>query len=393
MKTLDFRSVLLMIVSVCSIAISIVVLLKVKSALRRIAELTESTQTEIRGKMQKEFEQHRQELSEQMNQWFENAIKANKNLMEQHEAKFRNIALDMTDRITTHSKEQIDRYCLEALAKLDAYVNEEQEKLTQWIEQIRTFEGDSAITIEMAETAMNQYPSSRVLFDLLIDQLKPLTQSNDWQIRKNALERMNRSIRVFLDNCSFDEWHYAQMLMKENIKAGNAFIRNLEEQRRNQLAANVATLETRLRQIKNKKTLSPEEIKTLQEADEAVDKRWLDKDEELKARYDLAAQEIVSLLQTQQELDEKTSISYNQKAVQAIREAHKLFQSSEGEYKQGRNLEKLSALLGGWESNRLHTSAQVYYQSVYSEIFSKLDPDAKPRLTELILKEQKKKVS
>lgn len=374
---MDLISVLHLIISLCAIGACVSVFVQQRWAHRQLAELHHHLIHEIKGVF---------------TDWSTQVAARTERMFEQHEKALRNMTTEMSDRIASRSEELIDRFCREGIAKFDVYVNEEKAKLAQWIDRIESADLGAA-SIEMAETALNQYPSSRALLDLLVNRLQPLTESPDWQVRKHALERMNRSLRVFLDNCSADDWHYARSLLMKNIKEGNRFVQQLEAQRMNQLRKNVEQLESLLSEIGNQSGLSPEDIQALQEADEAIDKRWLDKDMVLKSRYEQAAQKIIRLLQAQHDSEDRAVTNYNLEAVQAIRDAHRTFQAHEYEFKQGRNLERLSSLLGGWDIGRLHISAQVYYQAVYSEIFSKLSADAKPHLTKLILNEKKKKVS
>ena len=78
--------------------------------------------------------------------------------------------------------------------------------------------------------------------------------------------------------------------------------------------------------------------------------------------------------------------SYNLKAVESFRKAQNYFNNNETSVKKGQSLTEIINYLGGWDMQYLSPPAQIYYQNVYSDIFSKLDADIKPQMTERILK-------
>ncbi|EGL83703.1 hypothetical protein CathTA2_0750 [Caldalkalibacillus thermarum TA2.A1] len=85
-------------------------------------------------------------------------------------------------------------------------------------------------------------------------------------------------------------------------------------------------------------------------------------------------------------------VRYNKRALREIKRAYNLFQRHERKYKKGEGIGELTALLGGWDTNALFAPTQAYFEGVYREIFSKLQPEVKVEFTEQILNVNKKVV-
>ena len=82
------------------------------------------------------------------------------------------------------------------------------------------------------------------------------------------------------------------------------------------------------------------------------------------------------------ELEHKDNVLYNQKAVDAFASAFKQFKDNEAKYKNHTQLYTLaSTTLFAFDAARLFNETLIYYNHVYSYIFSKLDDDGKLALT------------
>lgn len=82
------------------------------------------------------------------------------------------------------------------------------------------------------------------------------------------------------------------------------------------------------------------------------------------------------------QLEYKKNIDYNKKAAEAFASAFERFRKDEGKYKKQTQLFTLaSKTLFAYDASRLFNETLIYYNHVYSYIFSKLDDDGKFALT------------
>lgn len=82
------------------------------------------------------------------------------------------------------------------------------------------------------------------------------------------------------------------------------------------------------------------------------------------------------------ELERNRNIEYNKQAVEAFAEAFKRFKGDESKYKSHNQLFGLVAdSLFAYDASRMFNETLIYYNHVYSYIFSKLDDDGKLALT------------
>ena len=90
--------------------------------------------------------------------------------------------------------------------------------------------------------------------------------------------------------------------------------------------------------------------------------------------------DIISEKMRQMERNKNTD--YNKKAVEAFSSAFERFRKDEGKYKNQSQLFSLaSTTLFAFDASRLFNETLIYYNHVYSYIFSKLDDAGKLALT------------
>lgn len=104
---------------------------------------------------------------------------------------------------------------------------------------------------------------------------------------------------------------------------------------------------------------------------------------EQSAAYDALTKAHTDLISAKmRELEYKENVAYNKQAAEAFAKAFNLFRSNEGKYKNQTQLFSLvSATLFSYDASRLFNETLIYYNHVYSYIFSKLDDDGKLALT------------
>ena len=99
--------------------------------------------------------------------------------------------------------------------------------------------------------------------------------------------------------------------------------------------------------------------------------------------YVALTKELTELISSKmREIEHKNNIIYNSQAVDSFAEAFKRFKEDENKYKNQTQLFSLaSKTLFAYDASRLFNETLIYYNHVYSYIFSKLDDDGKLTLT------------
>jgi hypothetical protein len=127
----------------------------------------------------------------------------------------------------------------------------------------------------------------------------------------------------------------------------------------------------------------------------AVDAR-IDKDAfttDQSAIYDSLTREHTALISDKmREFEHEKNVKYNKRAANAFALAFKRFQDDETKYKNQSQLFSLvSTTLFAYAASRLFNETLIYYNHVYSYIFSKLDNDGKLKLTQYSVECERKR--
>ena len=111
-----------------------------------------------------------------------------------------------------------------------------------------------------------------------------------------------------------------------------------------------------------------------------------------KKHYEQLTKEHTELInEKMRELQHKKDVSYNREAVEAYSKAFKAFKANESKYKDLTQLRGLSAgTLFAFDAARLFNETLIYYNHVYSYIFSKLDDNGKFALTRFSIECERK---
>jgi hypothetical protein len=306
------------------------------------------------------------------------------------EASLQEIAYKMMRSVMDEHFAQIEKYAVQALAKLEDALIQERALEKKWLKFIN-LQKDRTNKIELLESALNQIPSSKQIFDILRAELEPLTKTDNMATRKHALERLNRAIRIFIDNCSPEDWSDAHKLMADTLMNGNEFVSELQQKRLVICNEKVKQLELLINSYSTLEKLVDAQLDELQKADEQIDKQILSKNQELRQKYDALVKRLVQLIERKAN-DEADMKHYSVKMVQAIKIALDFMQKDKKHYKDEIELRRIATQLGGWDPKLMNVAAQVYYQSVYAEIFGNVKAELKAKFTEWILNEPKKRI-
>jgi len=115
--------------------------------------------------------------------------------------------------------------------------------------------------------------------------------------------------------------------------------------------------------------------------DEEMDKAAFT--EEQESVYQSLTKEHTDLISTKmRQFEHDANVAYNKKAADAFASAFQSFRKDESKYKNQTQLFALaSSTLFAYDASRLFNETLIYYNHVYSYIFSKLDDDGKLALT------------
>lgn len=113
---------------------------------------------------------------------------------------------------------------------------------------------------------------------------------------------------------------------------------------------------------------------------------------EQKTHYDRINKECTACISDKmREMEHKSNIAYNKKAVESYDKAFKMFKNDEEKYKNQTQLFSLvSSTLFAYDVARLFNETLIYYNHIYSYIFGKLDDDGKLALTRFSIECERK---
>lgn len=113
---------------------------------------------------------------------------------------------------------------------------------------------------------------------------------------------------------------------------------------------------------------------------------------EQKKTYDELTKAHTELISSKmRELEYKKNVAYNKQAVESFAMAFNQFRNNEGKYKNQTQLFSLvSTTLFSYDASRLFNETLIYYNHIYSYIFSKLDDDGKLALTRFSIECERK---
>lgn len=115
--------------------------------------------------------------------------------------------------------------------------------------------------------------------------------------------------------------------------------------------------------------------------------------DEQKAHYDQINKECTACISDKmREMEHVNNVAYNKKAVDAYDSAFKKFKGDENKYKNNQTqlFALVSSTLFAYDAARLFNESLIYYNHVYSYIFSKLDDDGKLALTRFSIECERK---
>lgn len=165
--------------------------------------------------------------------------------------------------------------------------------------------------------------------------------------------------------------------------------RNEIQHHNSECLKNLYTLKDKLRTASSKEEFD-ELLIQIGRVDAKIDKESFT--EEQSDTYDALTKEHTDLISSKmRELEYKKNVAYNKQAADSFAKAFDQFRNNEGKYKNQTQLFSLvSATLFNYDASRLFNETLIYYNHVYSYIFSKLDDEGKLALTRFSIECERK---
>lgn len=247
--------------------------------------------------------------------------------------------------------------------------------------------------ILVGQNMLNKSPGDKAIFDAYFSFLCKLSETLPaLEERKQFVDQANVALAFFMENANLDETTVEEIIVYQHrIEKLQQDINSILETKR--LAEeekiqreNDSNLK-RLFALKDKllgakaKDEFDSTLKEIGEVDLLIDKASMNADQ--NTAYDTLTREHTEIVSSKmRELEYKDNVAYNKKAANAYAQAFKEFTGHEDKYKNQTQLFSLaSTTLFAFDASRLFNETLIYYNHVYSYIFSKLDDDGKLALT------------
>lgn len=173
--------------------------------------------------------------------------------------------------------------------------------------------------------------------------------------------------------------------IKQNEEKQIAQINNKNQD----LLKQLYNLKDELKSVKEQ-SIFDKKMSEINAIDFEIEKDYLTKEQ--NQHYDSLTKEFTSLIsEKMKQLEYKNNISYNNEAIKAYKNAFDSFCKDEAKYKNDTQLFELaSKTLFAYDASKLFNETLIYYNHVYSYIFSKLDDNGKYELTRFSIECERK---
>ena len=257
-------------------------------------------------------------------------------------------------------------------------------------------------TLLVGRNMVNKYPDDFESFHVYMDFLLMLAEKLPVISERNSfLQQANIVLAFFEENANLDSELIIVLGRYKNRIADIADSINTEEDEKIEIQLKEIQRSNN-QQIKELYALNQELIavntqdafdNTLNDiglADSRIEHDYLT-DEQQKHYDQLNKSCAADISKKMQELEHKKNISYNKRAVEAYSKAFKKFKQDENNYKNQSQLFKLvSSTLFAYDAGKLFNETLIFYNHVYTYIFSKLDDDGKLALTRFSIECERK---
>lgn len=248
-------------------------------------------------------------------------------------------------------------------------------------------------TLLIGQNMFNKNPGDRAVFEAYFSYLCNLAEKCPSPSDKSRFaEQAGVVLAFYSENANLDDDTIAFITkQRERIDEINHDLDNKSRSEAEKYAkemelANNQTIEKLYAlkdKLKNSSTQNDfEKILTeIGKADAELKKDYLTSDQNEK--YESLTKDHTNIIsEKMHELEYKKNVAYNKKAAESFAEAFNKFKENESKYKNHMQLRALvSKTLFAYDASMLFNETLIYYNHIYSYIFSKLDDDGKLALT------------
>lgn len=248
----------------------------------------------------------------------------------------------------------------------------------------------------------NRNPADKDVFSAYFDLLCSLAENLPLlSERKNFAGQAGVALAFFSENANLDENTVNDIsTYEQRLNTISRTIEAVEQeqaaQRMDQITAHNNECIKKIYHLKDSlsSAASQEEFEGLLSELGVVD-RNINKDvltDEQVTHYDSLTKACTATIsEKMREFEHKSNVDYNKQAAEAYAKAFRQFQENESKYKNQTQLFALvSETMFAFDASRLFNETLIYYNHVYSYIFSKLDDDGKLALTRFSIECERK---
>lgn len=262
--------------------------------------------------------------------------------------------------------------------------------------------GNISKALLVGKNMVNKNPDNYEMFqeymELLISLSEKLPSLSE---RKNFIGQANITLAFFEENAVLtSELIVSLEKYKEKI---NTVVKNIEKEEKEKINIEFKKLEDdNNKYIQSLYVLKQKlsNTKTQEEFDNVLQEiSFVDSNikhdymtEKQKVNYNQINKKCTACISDKmRQLEYKDNVAYNQKAVDSYNNAFRKFKDNEEKYKNQIQLFSLvSSTLFAYDAERLFNETLIYYNHVYSYIFSRLDDDGKLALTRFSIECERK---
>lgn len=259
-----------------------------------------------------------------------------------------------------------------------------------------------AEALMVGRNLFNKYPENKEVFTAYFSFLCSLAEAMpSFTDKMNFAEQADVALAFYMENADLTKASVEEISKDKSRLA--AIYETLDADRAEKAAAEQAAIEQHnsallkeLYAIKNAmqgaRTQAEFDKLLLQvgKLDEALDQEGLTAEQ--ASVYQSLTKEHTDLISAKmRQFEHDVNVAYNKKAADAFAAAFQSFRKDESKYKNQTQLYALaSSTLFAYDASRLFNETLIYYNHVYSYIFSKLDDDGKLALTRFSIECERK---
>lgn len=253
---------------------------------------------------------------------------------------------------------------------------------------------------KLSRHCFNRLPSSFALLNKLWSvQEEQIKADIDPNYRRELVVDMNKAVALYRQLCNIADIDKADQILQELEKYSEEIMKALREKEEKNLSDILSQLRNFIDKLE-KNTEDKAIVSEIEKIDSAIDKSRLPNYPDLSKEYEDLTKKLYEIFQSGANKDTSDSVrekQYNLQAVAQHKEALIKFDTDNAwyekhYYQKGQMLDELVVLLGGWDFRHLYPATLSYTNNIYGYIFSKLKPEGQLKITEMMIKAEKKPI-